>query len=80
MEILYDDGAVFSAVVRRAAVLGGGRFNLGGIQDMGKSIKETAVISQGAQGEPLLRKRQRLRLILRAVLWLAGAVVFSAAG
>lgn len=47
---------------------------------MGKSIKETAVISQGAQGEPLLRKRQRLRLILRAVLWLAGAAVFSAAG
>ena len=46
---------------------------------MGKSIKETAVISQGAQGEPLLRKRQRLRLILRAVLWL-GAAVFSAAG
>ena len=47
---------------------------------MGKSIKETAVISQGAQGEPLLRKRQRLRLILRAVLWLTGAAVFSAAG
>ena len=47
---------------------------------MGKIIKETAVISQGAQGEPLLRKRQRLRLILRAVLWLAGAAVFSAAG
>ena len=45
---------MFSAVVRRAAVFGGGRFNLGGIQDMGKSIKETAVISQGAQGEPLL--------------------------
>ena len=47
---------------------------------MGKIIKETAVISQGAQGELLLRKRQRLRLILRAVLWLAGAAVFSAAG
>ena len=47
---------------------------------MGKIIKETAVISQGAQGEPLLRKRQRLRLILRAALWLAGAAVFSAAG
>lgn len=47
---------------------------------MGKIIKETAVISQGAQGEPLLRKRQRLRLILRAVLWLAGTAVFSAAG
>lgn len=71
---------MFSAVVWRAAVFGGGRFNLGGIQDMGKSIKETAVISQGAQEEPLLQKRQWLRLILRAVLWLAGAVVFSAAG
>ncbi len=47
---------------------------------MGKSIKETAVISQGAQGEPLLRKRQRLRLILRAVLWLAAAAASPAAG
>lgn len=47
---------------------------------MGKIIKETAVISQGAQGEPLLRKRQRLRLILRAVLWLAGAAVFPRRG
>ena len=45
---------------------------------MGKNIKETAVISQGAQGEPSLRKGQRLRLMMRSALWLAGAGVLSA--